>query len=89
LFSEWLQAHHPLRAKHVASMLAQMRGGRAYDPAFGSRMSGTGIFADLLRDRFALACKKNGLGAERVSLRSALRTDLFVRPRNTPQLDLF
>jgi len=89
LFSEWLQAHHPLRAKHVASMLAQMRGGRAYDPAFGSRMSGTGIFADLLRDRFALACKKNGLGAERVSVRSTLRTDLFVRPRNTPQLDLF
>jgi DNA repair photolyase len=89
LFSEWLQAHHPLRAKHVASMLAQMRGGKAYDSTFGNRMTGTGIFADLLRNRFALACKKSGLAAERVSLRAALRTDLFLRPRMSPQLDLF
>jgi DNA repair photolyase len=85
LFSEWLQAHYPLRAKHVMSLLSQMRGGKANDPAFGSRMTGTGIFADLLRNRFALACKKNGVNMERVTL----RTDLFSRPNNAPQLDLF
>jgi len=85
LFSEWLQVYYPLRAKHVESILSQMRGGKAYDATFGSRMTGTGVFADLLRSRFALACKKNGLDRER----AGLRTDLFIRPRNTSQLDLF
>lgn len=85
LFSEWLQAHFPLRAKHVESLIAQMRGGKAYDAAFGTRMKGTGIFADLLKNRFMAACRKHGIGNER----AMLRTDLFVRPVNTPQLDLF
>jgi DNA repair photolyase len=85
LFSEWLQTHYPLRAKHVLSLLSQMRGGKAYDATFGNRMTGTGIFADLLRNRFKLICKKSGINTERVNL----RTDLFSVPRNAPQLDLF
>jgi DNA repair photolyase len=91
LFAEWLQAHYPMRAKHVMSLLSQMRGGRAYDPTFGLRMTGTGIFADLLRNRFKLACKKVGISNER----TGLRTDLFKPPArptsmpNKPQLDLF
>lgn len=88
LFKEWLEAHYPLRAKHVMSLLAQMRGGKAYDPTFGKRMTGTGVFADLLRNRFKIACKRYGISNER----SSLRTDLFtppVRRANTPQLDLF
>jgi DNA repair photolyase len=85
LFTEWLEAHYPLRAKHVLSLLSQMRGGRVYDAAFGTRMSGTGIFADLLRNRFQLACKKSGLNTER----TALRTDLFSRACNEPQMALF
>jgi hypothetical protein len=62
-----------------------MRGGKAYDAAFGTRMRGTGIFADLLKDRFQMACARNGIANER----AALRTDLFARPSNTPQMDLF
>ncbi len=85
LFAEWLQAHYSLRANHVMSLLSQMRGGKVYDAAFGTRMSGTGIFADLLRNRFQLACRKNGLNTERV----ALRTDLFSRACNEPQMVLF
>jgi DNA repair photolyase len=85
LFSEWLQAHYPLRAKHVQSLMSQMRGGRVYDAAFGTRMTGTGIFADLIRNRFSLACKKNGINTERL----VLRTDLFSRLCSETQLSLF
>lgn len=85
LFSEWLQAHFPERARHVESLIAQMRGGKAYDAAFGRRMKGTGIFADLLGNRFQMACQRNGISNER----APLRTDLFARPSMTPQLDLF
>lgn len=85
LFSEWLHAHYPLRAKHVQSMLSQMRGGRVYDAAFGTRMTGTGVFADLLRNRFQLACKNNGIITERLTI----RTDLFARPCSETQLALF
>ncbi len=88
LFGEWLQAHFPLRAKHIESLLMQMRGGKVYDAAFGKRMKGTGIFAELLANRFKLACQKHGIANERV----ALRTDLFVRPSKSvpsPQMALF
>jgi len=91
LFGEWLQAHYPLRAKHVMSLLSQMRGGKAYDPTFGLRMTGKGVFADLLRNRFRLACRKHGMSNER----TALRTDLFKPPAMPTksveklQLDLF
>ncbi|WP_194726585.1 PA0069 family radical SAM protein [Noviherbaspirillum malthae] len=86
LFSEWLEAHYPLRAKHVQSLLSQMRDGKIYDSTFGSRMSGTGVFAELLSQRFKLACKKNGLNARQYSL----RTDLFAIPKSdTAQMDLF
>jgi len=91
LFREWLEMHYPVRAKHVMSLLSQMRGGKAYDPAFGLRMTGTGVFADLLRNRFKLACKKYGISNER----TGLRTDLFKPPvkpgsfGDKPQLDLF
>jgi DNA repair photolyase len=88
LFGEWLQAHFPLRAKHVESLLMQMRGGKVYDAAFGKRMKGEGIFAEMLANRFKLARQKHGIDNER----GALRTDLFVRPvmkAATPQLALF
>ncbi len=43
------------------SVLYDLRGGRANDPQFGSRMKGLGHFADLIRQRFALACRRHGL----------------------------
>ncbi len=70
LFREWLDAHYPLRAGHVMSVVRQMRGGRDYDSAFGSRMRGDGAFAALIEKRFALACRRLGLdrGREHVGL---------------------
>jgi DNA repair photolyase len=86
LFRAWLDAHYPLRAAHVMSIVQDIRGGRDNDPRFGSRMRGQGQYADLIRNRFGLACKRLGLNAERSV---PLDTTLFRPPRNSNQLDLF
>jgi DNA repair photolyase len=57
LFDEWLGQHYPLRHSHVLGLLRDMRGGAINDPAFGSRMSGSGTLAHLLRQRFERACR--------------------------------
>jgi DNA repair photolyase len=58
LFREWLAEHFPDRASHVMSLIQDMRGGRDNDPRFGTRMRGTGPVAELLRNRFKIACKR-------------------------------
>lgn len=58
LFREWLAQHFPDRAARVMSLIHDMRGGRDNDPNFGSRMRGTGPIAELLRNRFKIACKR-------------------------------
>jgi DNA repair photolyase len=61
LFEEWLETDHPDRARRVMSLVRQMRGGAAYDSAWGSRMTGQGPVADALRQRFELARRRFGL----------------------------
>lgn len=86
LFQEWLAAHYPLKQAHVMSLLRQMRGGKAYDSDFNTRMRGSGIFADLLRQRFRKACAKAGLNERRIEL----DTTQFRRPAAPEsQLSLF
>lgn len=86
LFEEWLQAHHPLKAAHVMNLLRGMREGKIYDADFKTRMRGTGVFADLLRQRFRKACAKAGLNERRI----VLDTAQFRRPTApNRQLDLF
>jgi DNA repair photolyase len=65
LFKEWLAEHYPQRAEHVMSIVRQMRGGRENDPNFGSRMSGTGNYAELMHKRFDIACRRYGLNGHR------------------------
>jgi len=87
LFREWLAEHYPDRAKHVMSLVNQARGGKDYDSAFGTRLSGTGPYAELLRTRFGLATRKLGFDASRD--RHKLATHLFrPPPRATSQLSL-
>jgi len=78
LFREWLARHYPDRARHVMSIVQSLRGGRDNDPRFGSRMRGTGPFAQLLHARFELACRRHGLGRGRVL---PLQTGHFRPPR--------
>lgn len=77
LFRDWLEAREPLKAKHVMSVLNQMRGGRDYDSRFGLRQRGMGIYAELLAKRFETACRRLGLNrGERYSL----DTTKFIQP---------
>jgi DNA repair photolyase len=86
LFKEWLAAHYPQRAEHVMSIVRQMRGGRENDPNFGTRMSGTGNYAELMEKRFAIACKRNG-----ITIRETADLDCsrFRPPSPEGQLKLF
>lgn len=87
LFREWLDLHVEQRADHVMSLIRQMRGGKDNDARFGSRMRGEGAFADLIGQRFSIACRKYGLARGR---ELALDTGAFRAPRPpSPQGDLF
>ncbi|TXI47336.1 MAG: PA0069 family radical SAM protein [Lysobacter sp.] len=62
VWREWLSLHYPERAAHAMSLVQQMRGGKDYDSAYGTRMRGEGPFADLIAMRFAKAYKRIGYG---------------------------
>jgi DNA repair photolyase len=85
LFREWLAEHEPTKAEHVMQRIRDSRGGKDYDAEFGTRMRGTGSYAELLEQRFQLAY-------QRLKFHSAepLATHHFHAPRlGTTQLDLF
>ncbi|UIJ43611.1 PA0069 family radical SAM protein [Sphingomonas cannabina] len=84
LFEAWLDAHFPDRKAKVMATIGSLRDGRRNDPEFFTRMRGSGPWAELLRTRFQIACRKHGLNRER----RPLRTDLF-RPPQGPQGELF
>jgi DNA repair photolyase len=85
LFREWLARHAPLRAEHVMSLVQGARGGRDNDPRFGARMRGTGAVADLIENRFAVACRRLGFNDEE----HELDCTRFRAPVAGPQLALF
>jgi DNA repair photolyase len=65
IFSEWLEGHMPDRASHVLSLVRQASGGKEYDNRFGIRQSGRGPYADMIAQRFRIACTKSGIPGER------------------------
>ncbi len=85
IFKTWLQDRVPDRAARVMNHVKDMRSGKENDPRFFNRLSGTGVYADLLRARFNAACVRLGLTRDRFSL----RTDQFRVPGQRQQLDLF
>jgi DNA repair photolyase len=91
LFKEWLAKHEPQRAEHVMSIVRQVRGGRENDPRFGSRMSGSGNFADLIDKRFEVACRRLKLNSEEnhMASRGGLEQSLFRPPHDSSQMSLF
>lgn len=61
LFEEWLEVHEPTRANHVMNLVRDLHGGKDYDAQFGKRMTGTGLYAEMIRKRFELTCQRLGL----------------------------
>ena len=89
LFTEWLQAHYPDRARRVLNQVRACRDGALYASGFGTRMKGTGVFAELLARRFDVACRRLGLNASRAA-EGSLDTRLFRPPeRAGDQLSLW
>jgi DNA repair photolyase len=63
LFKDWLAQHFADRAEHVMNRIRDMKRGRENNSEFGERMRGTGIYADLIRQRFRKTCARLGLNA--------------------------
>ncbi|MEP3348635.1 MAG: PA0069 family radical SAM protein [Marinomonas sp.] len=87
LFADWLQQHYPDRADHVLQRIMDMRGGKLYDSRFGKRMTGEGLFADLINQRFHVARRKHGLDDNRLSFLDCRQ--FKVPPKEGDQMPLF
>jgi len=81
LFTEWLQANCPDRAKRVLSLMRSTRGGKLYDAKWGERMVGDGPYAWMIGRRFEMAADRLAMNKSSVEL----RTDLFTPPSRPGQ----
>ncbi|MDO9074763.1 MAG: PA0069 family radical SAM protein [Rubrivivax sp.] len=66
LFQQWLQQHVPERAARIMARVREMRGGKDNDSRFGTRMTGQGPWAELLRQRVRKVCARLRLNQQRV-----------------------
>jgi DNA repair photolyase len=85
IFVDWLERNVPLEAKKVKSRLGMVRDGKLSDPNFGSRMRGTGAYAQFVQETFDKTCKRFGLKEDELP---KTRTDLFRRRAEMTLFDL-
>lgn len=86
LFQEWLGQVAPNKAEHVMNRIKDSHEGKAYRSEFGTRMTGSGIYADMISQRFKKACRSLGLDQPI----SPLDCSLFQRTdASSKQLNLF
>lgn len=84
LFRTWLEEHYPDRAAKVLNRVREMRDGQLNDSEFGTRMTGTGFYADQIARIFDLYKKRYHLNR-----RHSLSTTSFRRNARDPQLSFF
>ncbi len=84
LFEEWLRINFPDRADKVMNYIRMTRGGKLYDAQFGTRMTGTGVYADLVAKRYQLAVRKLGFNTG-----ERRRLDISQFRGGNPQMSLF
>lgn len=80
LFREWLEVQEPDRARRVLSLIRDTRKGKLNQTGFGSRMTGSGPYAELIAQRFELAWK-------RLTFRDSgeLNCGDFIKPSTDPR----
>jgi DNA repair photolyase len=76
IFVEWLEKNVPEKAKRVMTRVRMIRDGKINDSNWGTRMSGTGAYADFMHTLIHSLSNKYKLNRGR----GGLRTDLFRRP---------
>ncbi|MCW1384191.1 PA0069 family radical SAM protein [Novosphingobium sp. KCTC 2891] len=79
LFREWLEAHFSDRAGKVMAIINDVRGGKDNDARFFTRMKPQGVWADLIRSRFRIACRRAGI--------EQVKTDLDCSQFRAPSVD--
>ncbi len=84
LFREWLDVHYPDRASKVMGIVHSVRDGRDNDPGFFTRMKPQGVWADVFRARFKVACQRLAMNEERLELDCSQ----FRRPSADGQMQL-
>ena len=85
IFASWLEHHYPLHSKRVLARIIDSRNGKLYDSDYGSRMKGTGIYAELIHSRYKR--KKKSLSLPGLP---QLRADLFRLPESAEgQIEMF
>jgi DNA repair photolyase len=83
LFERWLDEHYPDRKEKVMNRVRELREGKLYDPQWGVRQRGKGIFADQIKSLFEVTCRRLHLNEKRYEM----STEAFRRP--TRQGSLF
>lgn len=58
LFENWVNAHYPDKAKKVINLIKECHEGKVNDSVFGRRMTGSGTYAQQIKDAVALAQHK-------------------------------
>lgn len=84
VFLDWVSQHYPDRRAKVESQIRAIRGGELNDKEFGSRMRGSGVFADHLQALFSVSRKRHGLDRDRAPMEASH----FRRPQKGGQLRL-
>lgn len=88
LFSDWVMREFPDRANKILNRIRELHNGKLYDSSFGTRLTGSGNWADAIQKIFLVNCNKYNLNKER----KPMTTTLFRVPsdlRNKNQFGLF
>ncbi|MBX2860114.1 MAG: PA0069 family radical SAM protein [Vampirovibrio sp.] len=84
LFETWLADHFPDKQKKVLNRIKDTYGGKLYDATYGVRGSGTGLYADHIKNQVKLYKHRYGL-TQRMK---PLSVDAFRRTPEAEQLSL-
>jgi DNA repair photolyase len=77
LFADWLAANFPDRRAKVLGLIRSVRDGALYTPEFGTRMRGTGAYAEQLARTFTVFARRAGLNR---GVMPPMNTAAFTRP---------
>jgi len=71
IFDRWLSEYFPDRKDKVLNRIRELRDGALYDSGWGTRMKGSGLFADHIRSMFHMGCKRAQFPEGRIHLSAA------------------
>jgi DNA repair photolyase len=58
IFEDWIRKNFPDRAENVLKKTKYLHGGNLFDSRYGKRMSGEGIFAEMIKKQYQIAMNK-------------------------------